>query len=48
MVLYPDDDHIILKEENQIDLTNKKQEWFGYYLKGNAKADWMKADVEVN
>jgi dipeptidyl aminopeptidase/acylaminoacyl peptidase len=41
MVLYPDDDHVIMKEENQMDLTNKLSEWFGYYLKGEKKPEWL-------
>lgn len=41
MVLYPDDDHVIMEKENQIDLTNKLSEWFGYYLKGEKKPEWF-------
>ncbi|HSD06399.1 alpha/beta hydrolase family protein [Flavobacterium sp.] len=43
MVLYPDDDHVIIKKENQIDLTNKLSEWFGYYLKGENKPEWFES-----
>jgi dipeptidyl aminopeptidase/acylaminoacyl peptidase len=43
MVLYPGDSHVIMKEENQIDLTNKISEWFGYYLKGDQKPEWFEA-----
>ena len=43
MVLYPGDSHVIMKEENQIDLTNKISEWFGYYLKGEKKPEWFEA-----
>jgi dipeptidyl aminopeptidase/acylaminoacyl peptidase len=41
MVLYPGDNHAIMKEENQMDLTNKLSEWFGYYLKGEKKPEWL-------
>jgi dipeptidyl aminopeptidase/acylaminoacyl peptidase len=41
MVLYPGDNHVIMKEENQIDLTHKISEWFGYYLKGDKKPEWF-------
>ena len=46
MVVYPDDEHVLFKHKNQIDLTSKVEDWFGYYLKGEAKQDWMKADFE--
>lgn len=41
MVLYPGDDHVIEKEENQIDLTNRKREWFDYYLKDGKRPEWF-------
>jgi dipeptidyl aminopeptidase/acylaminoacyl peptidase len=41
MVLYPNDDHVIEKEENQIDLTNRITDWFGYYLKGEKRPEWF-------
>jgi dipeptidyl aminopeptidase/acylaminoacyl peptidase len=41
MVLYPKENHTILGRENQIDLTNKFSEWFGYYLKGEKKPEWL-------
>ncbi|CAN1528379.1 DAP2 Dipeptidyl aminopeptidases/acylaminoacyl-peptidases [Flavobacteriaceae bacterium] len=41
MVLYPKENHTILKRENQMDLTNKISEWFGYYLKGEKKPEWL-------
>ena len=48
MLVYENDGHIFHNPKNQVDLTHKTQEWFDYYLKGKAKADWMKADMEVN
>ncbi|MFN7013846.1 MAG: alpha/beta hydrolase family protein, partial [Bacteroidia bacterium] len=41
MVLYPGDDHVIEKTENQIDLTNRKREWFDYYLKDGKRPEWF-------
>jgi dipeptidyl aminopeptidase/acylaminoacyl peptidase len=41
MVLYPGDDHVILNETNQKDLTKRLTEWFGYYLKGEARPEWL-------
>lgn len=41
MVLYPGDDHVIDKEENQIDLTKRISDWFGYYLKGGKRPAWF-------
>lgn len=44
MLLYPDEAHGLLKNENNIDLRNKVMQWFDYYLKQKEKPDWMKAD----
>lgn len=44
MLVYPNDGHIFYNQKNQEDLTHKMQDWLGYYLKGEAKAEWMKAD----
>ncbi|TDE29295.1 S9 family peptidase [Flavobacterium ranwuense] len=48
MLVYPNDGHILFNPKNQEDLTLKVQDWFGYYLKGEPKAKWMKADNETN
>jgi dipeptidyl aminopeptidase/acylaminoacyl peptidase len=40
MLIYPKESHSIQGLENQIDLTQKISDWFGYYLKGNKKPDW--------
>ncbi|MEO8255331.1 MAG: prolyl oligopeptidase family serine peptidase, partial [Flavobacterium sp.] len=40
MLLYPKESHVIQGHENQIDLTCKISEWFGYYLKGDKKPKW--------
>ena len=46
MLVYPNDGHIFFNPKNQIDLTYKIQDWLGHYLKGEVKAQWMKADRE--
>ena len=43
MLVYPDEGHILFRPNNQKDLTLKVFDWFGYYLKGEPKADWMEA-----
>jgi dipeptidyl aminopeptidase/acylaminoacyl peptidase len=46
MLVYPNDGHIFYNPKNQEDITRKMQDWLGYYLKGGAKAVWMKGDSE--
>lgn len=46
MLVYPNDGHIFYNSKNQENLTHKMQDWLGYYLKGEVKAEWMKADNE--
>lgn len=41
MLLYPKENHEILGHANQIDLTYKISDWFGYYLKGEKKPEWF-------
>ena len=41
LLLYPKENHIIQGKENQIDLTYKISDWFGYYLKGNKRPQWF-------
>ena len=48
MLVYDNDGHIFNNPKNQEDLTRKMNDWFGYYLKGEPKANWMKADNETN
>ena len=43
MIVYPKENHVIQGHENQIDLTNKISEWFGYYLKDGEKPKWFAA-----
>lgn len=41
LIVYPKEDHVISKPENQMDLTQRSEEWFGYYLKDQEKPKWM-------
>lgn len=43
MLLYPNDNHVLSKPENQKDLTEKTLEWFDFYLKGSSKPQWMES-----
>lgn len=42
MLRYANEGHAILGQEAQIDLTNRIQDWFAYYLKDNQSAFWIK------
>ncbi|PWA09895.1 S9 family peptidase [Flavobacterium laiguense] len=46
MLLYPDEKHVLLKPNNQIDLGRRVQEWFDYYLKKEAPALWISEGVK--
>ncbi|RTZ02739.1 S9 family peptidase [Flavobacterium bomense] len=41
MLAYPDEGHILSSQKNQIDLTVRIQDWFGYYLKEKPMKPWM-------
>jgi len=41
LVLYPQDDHSLMDNGNQKDLTEKVLQWFGYYLKDEKVPAWM-------
>lgn len=41
LLIYPKEEHALLKSENQIDLSIRIKDWFGYYLKDEAPADWI-------
>jgi dipeptidyl aminopeptidase/acylaminoacyl peptidase len=41
MLAYPDEGHILSNQKNQIDLTTRIQDWFGYYLKEEPIKPWM-------
>ena len=46
MLRYPDDGHIFFNPKNQIDLTNRIQQWFDYFLKKEPAPDWIKNGLE--
>jgi dipeptidyl aminopeptidase/acylaminoacyl peptidase len=41
MLLYPSEGHTLTNLANQADLTDKVENWFGYYLKGEEPANWI-------
>lgn len=41
LLIYPGEGHAMIKQENRKDLTVKLSEWLGYFLKGEAPAEWM-------
>ena len=41
MLLYPDEQHILMQPKHQYDISVKTLEWFDYYLKGEPPADWI-------
>lgn len=41
MLVYPKEDHVIQIPENQIDLTNRIFDWYGFYLKDEKKPTWF-------
>lgn len=41
LLMYPNEPHQLMKNENQKDLYFKMKDWFGYYLKNKPKAPWM-------
>ncbi|MEM0519026.1 alpha/beta hydrolase family protein [Aequorivita flava] len=42
MLFYPNEGHDFYKEENQIDMTHKRWQWFDHYLKREPAKPWMK------
>lgn len=41
LLIYPKERHVILKDENQKDLTHRIQNWFDYYLKDKEPESWI-------
>jgi len=41
LLIYKKEEHILVKENNQIDLNLKVHDWLDYYLKNKQQADWM-------
>jgi fermentation-respiration switch protein FrsA (DUF1100 family) len=46
MLLYPDEKHVILKPNNQKDLSHKIEEWFDYYLKERTSTSWINEGIK--
>lgn len=46
MLLYPEEGHGISKPINQIDMINRVQQWFAYYLKDDLSAQWITEGVK--
>lgn len=40
-LFYSDEGHGLLNRSNQVDISTRIREWFGYYLKGDQKAEWI-------
>lgn len=42
LIIYPTESHVLLKNENQGDLSKRIKDWFEYYLKEKPPANWIK------
>lgn len=40
-LIYKNEDHILVNENNRVDLSKKIHDWLDYYLKNKHLADWM-------
>jgi len=40
-LIYPNEEHTMINEKNQQDLTLRMDDWFGYYLKGEKPKAWI-------
>lgn len=45
LLVYPGEDHGLVKKENQLDYHRRILEWFGHYLKGQPAPAWMTEGV---
>lgn len=43
LLMYPNQNHVFYSPYSQEDVNRKMMEWFGYYLKGEPKPQWMEA-----
>jgi dipeptidyl aminopeptidase/acylaminoacyl peptidase len=41
MLIYPGEEHVLIEEKHQQDLTERIEQWFDYYLKGEKKPQWF-------
>lgn len=46
MLLYPQEGHVLMKEQNQIDFNEKFEQWLAYFLKGTPPPAWMKKEFK--
>ena len=42
MLAYPNELHFLMEKNNQLDLTQRIQNWFDYFLKDQKNIDWIK------
>jgi dipeptidyl aminopeptidase/acylaminoacyl peptidase len=45
-LVYPDEGHSISKQKNKLDLTNRINDWFDYFLKGNGDIEWISTGMK--
>lgn len=41
LLLYPNEDHVLMNPDNRKDASDKMQQWFDHYLKDAPRAKWM-------
>ena len=41
LLVYPGEPHVIVDDENAIDLNARMKQWFEHYLKGAKAPNWM-------
>lgn len=41
LLLYPEEHHLLLKSENQLDITTRIKDWFDYFLKEDSSKEWI-------
>ena len=46
MILYPKEDHGLIRKENQLDLQKKIKQWFDYHLQVGEEPDWIKEGLQ--
>lgn len=46
LVIYPKEQHGLMQQKNQKDLTIRVRQWFDYYLKNEPPADWIKQGIK--
>ena len=41
LLIYPEEGHALVRESHQQHLTRSMEQWFGHYLKGEGKPEWI-------